>query len=307
MAKVKIKQIEKEYKTAILSFSGGILSSTYLLQLLNNEYYNKIYAVFFDYDKQYPIEKQSANEVIKFLEQYDSKNKLEYNQVTIRINDKITDSLSKIKDYDSVSEKEIFLNLDAILSLAETIVNKGDNTKIDIHLGINSDFTEELVDDYQIGLESVVSRFTDKITLYKDYEMFNKQDAVKDGYMLANIFQFDGDDFFKRTYTVARTIKIGNRLFADITDPKAGGRVLAFYLNNRIDPIKYANNDEILTWDETCAFFGVFTSKDEFGNDVISEIPESKVLETVKKSKDSVFVPEPPHQQARYANVVETF
>jgi hypothetical protein len=165
----KIKTSNKVEKIAILSYSGGIVSSTYLLELLGSGY-DKVYALFFDYDNKYPIQKQSADEVVKYLETIPGiSDKLEYNKLSVKISERSSTT-------------------------------------------------------------------------------------------------------YKRTNTTPRTIKIGNKLYADVTDETVSGRVFAFHQNGLVDPIKYANESGVMTWAEVVTYFGGTSTTDDLGNVVLSEI-----------------------------------
>ena len=318
MIDTKIEKSLSTDKIAILSYSGGIVSSTYLLDLLNSNEYNKVYALFFDYDSQYQIEKQSADEVIKFLESLPNiSDKLEYNKISIRVTEKSSKTISNIEDSDTVSQKELFLNIDALVSLAEKIYeDKYNECVIDIHLGLTNDMDEKTIDDYNFVINNVKDRLIEgAITTKTLYSSKTKADTLFDGIKLCSELIISYDDFYKRTNTVPRTIKINNRLYADITDEHSASRALAFHQNNLVDPIKYANENGVMTWDEVIAYFGGSSATDTFGNVVLTEIESVPIEEVERKSKpikektiveqpaEAPFEPESPHRRRSYSQV----
>ncbi len=270
----KIKTSNKVEKIAILSYSGGIVSSTYLLELLGSGY-DKVYALFFDYDNKYPIQKQSADEVVKYLETIPGiSDKLEYNKLSVKISERSSTTISAIEDSDKVSEKELFLNLDALVSLAEKIYDdKYKDCTIDIHLGLTSDTNEDYLFDYSVAIKSVSDRLIEgAIEIKTMYLLMTKADAVMNGKNLSELNGIDFNSLYKRTNTTPRTIKIGNKLYSDITDETVSGRVFAFHQNGLVDPIKYANESGVMTWAEVVTYFGGTSTTDDLGNVVLSEI-----------------------------------
>lgn len=275
-------------KTAILSFSGGIISSTYLLNLLTDKNYNKVYALFFNYDNSYAIEKSSADEVVKYIESLPLlSEKLEYNKLSIRINEKASNTISNIKDSDKVSNKELFLNIDALVSLAEQLIDNDEELNVDIHLGLHDELDDDTKLGYSIALSSTEDRLGDNISVKSLYENATKQTALNDGVLLTAENKLDFNEFYKRTNTTPRTVKIGNRLFADITDPKSTERVFAFYQLNMKDPVKYAKDGVPLTWEEVMSYFNAPVVSDEHGHVSMAE------LEVVEVEKQSVEIKQP--------------
>lgn len=312
----KKKQEEEQHiitKIALLSFSGGVLSSTYLMQLLNNKYYEKVYAIFFDYENSYEIETLSAEEIIKFVstnEQY--KNKLVFEKLKIRVTDKILENLNSVENSELVKNKELFLTMDAMVTLAENLFDRTEK-QIDLHIGMNFDMDDDVIDEYDIAINYVKERLLpNKIEIKNEYKNYNKQDALRDGVILTSQAGLDFNEFYKRTTTVPATIKIGNKFYVDIENPQASTRVLAFHQLKMVDPIKYVKGEEILTWDEAVAYFGGNSSIDEFGNTILEEvkyeeptIQKEEVNIKVSQVIETGFVPESPHKKRHYVSVTQ--
>jgi len=315
MAKKKVvEEIVIDKKLAILAFSGGVLSSTYLLQLVNNKYYDKIYAIFFDYENTYELETMSAEEVIKYINSNEKlKNKIIFEKLKISLSEKAIESINLIENSDKLNNKELILTTDALVSLAEKL-HYDTNMVVDIHLGMNFDMEDDVLDDYDIAIDYVKDRLIEnKIIIKNEYKKYNKQDALRDGIFITEQLGLDFQEFYKRTVTVPPTVKIGNRLYVNIEDPNASTRILAFHQLKMIDPVRYAKDNEILTWDEAVAYFGGTSSKDEFGNIVLVEpevsVTNTKIKETktIEEQKQIVeveeFRPESIHGNKRYSHV----
>lgn len=297
-----------ENKIAILSFSGGIISLNYLFKLLNNTLYDKVYALFFDFDGENPMAKSSSDELIKFIEaETNYGDKLEYNKVKIRINEKSSDGISKIKDSELVDDKKLYLQFDALISLAQSLIeqynNKEENLDVDIHYGLHSDILNS--EQYDIVLSHFKSKLeTGEIELLTEFNDTNKIQALTDILNICNINGFDFDALIKRTNLTDRTIKIGKRLFVDVNEPKVAERVLAFYNLGLEDPVKYADQNSVLTWPEVISRFGVVTHTDQNGVIIIDEIDEINNVTEPVKVEEPVFVPESPVAPRQYVNVI---
>jgi hypothetical protein len=298
-----------ENKIAILSFSGGIISLDYLLKLLNNTLYDKVYALFFDFDGDNQLSKSSSDELIKYIEkESDFASKLEYNKVKIKINEKSSDGISKIKDSELVNDKKLFLQFDALISLAQNLIeqynHKEENLDVDIHYGIHSDILNS--EQYEIVLSHFKSKLeTGEINLLTELVNTNKVQSLSDIMSICNMNNINFEQLIKRTNLTDRNIKVGSRYFVDVDDIKVAERVLAFYNLNLIDPVKYANEKGVLTWEEVLSRYGVGTSVDDLGLLTLNEIESTPIKnEVVVEEVVEVFVPESPVAPRQYVNVI---
>lgn len=299
-----------ENKIAILSFSGGIVSLDYLLKLLNNMLYDKVYALFFDFDGENPLSKSSSDEIIKYIEnETDFASKLEYNKVKIKINEKSSDGISKIKDSELVDDKKLYLQFDALISLAQNLIvqynEKEENLNVDVHYGLHTDILDS--EQYEIVMSHFTSKLeTGEINLYTELLNSNKVQSLTDIMNICNMNNINFTSLIRRTNLTDKTIKVGNRYFVDVNDIKVAERVLAFYNLNIEDPIKYANEKGVLTWAEILSRFGVGTSVDDQGVVMLEDIKEKevKVKEQENEPQEVVFIAESPIAQKNYVNVI---
>jgi len=245
-------------KNAVISFSGGLDSSSLLLHLIKNKY--NIFALSFNYGQKHNIELEKAKLNIEYL-----------NLKGYKIHHKILDISDAISILDSSLTKKseaipkgyykennmkstVVPNRNAIFtsfSYAYALsINKKNTIETIIALGVHEgdheiypdcrvEFYKKLFDAFQIG-----NWDSDDISLYLPYLQLNKSDILKDALDSCKHLDIDFNIFFKNTLTSYNPDKNG------ISDGKTASdieRILAFNELGLKDPIQYQNSwDEVL-------------------------------------------------------------
>ena len=249
-------------KYSVLSFSGGMDSTSLIIRLLNEGY--NVHAISFNYGQKHQIEIDLAKKNIIYLK----KNGFD-KQITHKVFDisKVFENFSSslLNDeievpqgyYEDSNMKSTFVpNRNAIffsmiygyaLSIAKDL---SDNISISMatHSGDHAiypdcrlDFFKQLFHAFQIG-----NWDSDKIELYLPYIAMNKRDILLDAKNSINNLKLDFDTIFKNTITSYNPDKNG------LSSGKSGSdieRILAFNQINKKDPIQYKDS-----WDKVVAY-----------------------------------------------------
>jgi len=248
-------------KIAIISYSGGIDSTSLLLNLLSNNY--KTYALSFNYGQKHIIEIEKAQNNINYLK----KKKYLVSHKIINISDcmdildsSLTDVKKKVPEgfYEEKNmlstvvpnRNAIFLSI--LYGYALTISKKNPNSKVHLSLGAHSgdhsiypdcrlEFYEHIIQSFNIG-----NWDTEKIDLYLPYININKAQILKDALKSTKHLDLDFNKIFKNTITSYSPSENG------ISDGKTGSdieRILAFDEIGIKDPLKYN-----FSWDEVLRY-----------------------------------------------------
>ena len=247
-------------KIAIISLSGGIDSTSLLLNLLSNNY--TIYALSFNYGQKHKIEIEKAKENINYLKRYN------YNVIHKIIDisdcmDILKSSLTKVDEdvpkgyYEEENmQSTVVPNRNAIFTAilygyALTISKENTTSKIYLSLGVHSgdhaiypdcrlEFYEHIIDSFKLGNWN-----TDNIELYLPYIKIDKSQILKDAINSVKDLKLDFNTIFRNTMTSYNPSQDG------LSDGKTGSdieRILAFDKIGLKDPIKYKYSwDEVLS------------------------------------------------------------
>jgi len=237
-------------KNAVISFSGGLDSTSLLLHLIKKKY--KVYALSFNYGQKHKIEINKALLNIQYLR---SKNfEIDYKILNISDALSILDSslTNKNQGVPSGYYKEenmkstVVPNRNAIFAsfaYAHAIsINKNKSLETKIGLGVHSgdhaiypdcrlEFYQKLFDAFKTG-----NWQTENIEVYLPYLEFSKSDILKDALQSCDELEIDFHKIFTNTLTSYAPDQNGISSGKTASDVE---RILAFNEIGMIDPIAY--------------------------------------------------------------------
>jgi len=242
-------------KQAVISLSGGMDSSTVLLNLLAHDY--KVTAVSFDYGQKHDVELERASELIKYLDK--AGYPVKYQRITLQGLVSLLDS-NLVKGGDDVPEghyeednmkdtvvpnrNKMFSSIIQAVALSIT-QQKGGEVRIamGIHAGdhaIYPDCRQEFRDaDYEAFKQG--NWDADKVTYYTPYLDGDKYDILLDGESACKILDLDFDEVYKRTNTSYKPDAEGR---SDYKSASSVERIEAFLKLGRKDPVEYIDGWE---------------------------------------------------------------
>ncbi len=243
-------------KNVVISFSGGLDSTSLLLQLLSKDY--KVFALSFNYGQKHLLELNKANLNIKYL----NKNKFDITHKILDISDAISildSSLTNKSDsipYGYYKEKNmkstVVPNRNAIFTsfiyaFALTI-NKKTKNKVDIALGVHAGDHEIYPDCREEFYNKLFSALkegnwnSENINLLLPYLNLSKSEIIKDALAACQNLNLDFNKIFKNTLTSYEPNEKGISNGKTASDIE---RILAFNEIGIKDPLKYN-----LSWEE---------------------------------------------------------
>ena len=244
-------------KCSVLSFSGGMDSTSLLLNLLSKNH--SVHAISFKYGQKHEVEVNLAKKNISYLKNHGFKDRIihkifDISNILSNFNSSLIDKNQDIPEghYESKSMKSTFVpNRNAIffsLIYGYAIsIAKDYNEKISLSIGAHSgdhaiypdcrlEFFESLFSSLQIG-----NWDSSSIELYIPYIDMDKKDILIDAEKSINQLNLDFDTIFKNTITSYSPDKNG------LSSGKTGSDIeiiLAFNSINKKDPIKYQDSWE---------------------------------------------------------------
>jgi 7-cyano-7-deazaguanine synthase len=247
-------------KLAVISFSGGLDSTSLLLNLLNNGY--KVFALSFNYGQKHIIELEKAKQNIHYL----STKGFNVSHKIVNLSDcmeLLSSSLINkdldvpIGHYEQSNMKSTFVpNRNAIFSsilygYAISLSDQYNKSMVIISLGVHSgdhaiypdcrkEFYIKLFDSFNEGNWN-----SENIKMYLPYINFDKSKILLDAQKCVKKLNLDFNTIFKNTITSYNPDSSGK------SDGKTGSdieRILAFDSIGIKDPIKYQNS-----WDKVLA------------------------------------------------------
>ena len=267
-------------KQAVLSLSGGMDSSTLLLHLLANGY--EVTALSFDYGQKHRVELERAQELVNYVNAH-SRYEDEYYYPKVKYQVIKLDGLSKLlnsalvtggkevpeghyaeanmKDTVVPNRNKIFSSI--IQAVALSIANEK-NTEVEIAMGIHAgdhaiypDCRQEFRDiDYNAFLAG--NWDGDRVRYFTPYLHFDKAGILEDGEKCCKTLGLDFDEVYRRTNTSYKPMvhlvfdNYGNpspEWFSDYKSASSVERVEAFLKLGRRDPVNYADEFGIVTWE----------------------------------------------------------
>ena len=247
-------------KCSVLSFSGGMDSTSLLLNLLAKNH--DIHAISFKYGQKHGVEVDFAKKNIDYLKNNGFKSKITHkifdiSHILSDFNSSLIDKNQNVPEgyYESNNMKSTFVpNRNAIffsliygyaISIAKEF-NQGVSISIGAHSGDHAiypdcrlDFFEKLFNAFQIG-----NWDSDNIKLYIPYIDMDKKDILMDAENSINKLNLDFNTIFENTITSYSPDSNG------VSSGKTGSdieRILAFNSINKKDPIQYQDSwDNVL-------------------------------------------------------------
>lgn len=261
-------------KHAVIALSGGMDSSTLLLRLLKEQFL--ITAISFDYDQKHKIELEKAQELISYL--LSKGHYVKHRIVKIEGLAKLLNS-NLVIGGDEVPEghyreenmkltvvpnrNKIFSSITQAIALSLSTQFKCDVViALGIHAGDHSiypDCRQEFRDADLIAFR-LGNWGAERVDYYTPYLQMDKYEILKDGLSSCDYLDIDFDEVYMRTNTSYKPIFIGNNAMPD--HPDFGGkwysdyksassveRILAFYQLGIPDPVQYADETGLVSWD----------------------------------------------------------
>jgi len=242
-------------KQAVISLSGGMDSSTVLLNLLAHDY--KVTAVSFDYGQKHDVELERASELIKYLDK--AGYPVKYQRITLQGLVSLLDS-NLVKGGDDVPEghyeednmKDTVVPnrnkmFSSIIQAVALSIAQQEGCEVKIAMGIHAgdhaiypDCRQEFRDaDYEAFKQG--NWDADKVTYYTPYLDGDKYDILLDGESACKILDLDFDEVYKRTNTSYKPDAEGK---SDYKSASSVERIEAFLKIGRKDPVEYIDGWE---------------------------------------------------------------
>lgn len=266
-------------KQAVLSLSGGMDSSTLLLHLLAHNY--EVTALSFDYGQKHKIELERAQSLVDYLNNNGQDVKygvIKLDGLAPMLNSALVEGGDEVPEghYEQENMKETVVpNRNKIFSsiVQAVALSKANelNTDVFISLGIHAgdhaiypDCRQEWRDiDHQAFIEGNWN--SHKVKFYTPYLTGNKLDILKDGEVCCEKLGLDFNEVYKRTNTSYKPIYIpypesASRVeetlrtkwgewYSDYKSASSVERVEAFIALGRPDPVKYADENGVVSWE----------------------------------------------------------
>ena len=246
-------------KQAVLSLSGGMDSSTLLLNLLADDY--EVTAVSFDYGQKHNVELQRARELVSYLQV----NSLDVNHHVIKL-DGIQNLLDSnlVKGGEEVPEGHyeeenmkatVVPNRNKMMSsiiqaVALSIANTKD-TNVVIAMGIHAGDHEIYPDCRQEFRDADFEAFkvgnwdSDRVSVYTPYLDTDKYGILQDGVRCCDVLGISFDEVYTRTNTSYKPTSEG---YSDYKSASSVERIEAFIKLGRKDPVQYGDESGKVDW-----------------------------------------------------------
>ena len=269
-------------KKAVLSFSGGLDSSTLLLNLLANNY--DVTAISFFYGQKHQLELDRAQKLVEYLRHsgiglvkylrhsdngFVTDHNLQHQVITLNgLSELLNSSLvtggsdvpeghyasENMKDTVVPNRNKIFSSI--IQAVALSIATKdGKKQSVDIALGIHADDHLIYPDCRQEFRDADMQAFkignwdSELVNYYTPYLYGTKYDILKDGELCCQKLGLDFNEVYKRTNTSYKPIQHNEKWYSDYKSASSVERLLAFHKLGRKDPVEYANEISPVTYE----------------------------------------------------------
>jgi 7-cyano-7-deazaguanine synthase len=266
-------------KHVVVSLSGGMDSSTLLLKAITE--FDTVTAVSFDYGQKHRVELEKAWDLINYLNNQNQQN-VSYQVITLDGLSQLLNS-ALVTGGDEVPEghyaeenmkatvvpnrNKIFSSI--VQSIALSIVNEKKeecSIALGIHAGdhaIYPDCRQEFRD-----LDDLAFRAgnwdADRVSYWTPYLDGDKFTILKDGLRLCEVLGLDFDEVYSRTNTSYKPLQLWVpcddakdmdclKWFSDYKSASSVERVEAFIKLGRPDPVSYADENGVVTWEHVVA------------------------------------------------------
>jgi 7-cyano-7-deazaguanine synthase len=277
----------KTNKYAVISLSGGMDSSSLLLNLLAQGV--DVTALSFDYGQKHKIELERAKELVQYVNANAKTvlgRNINFKPIKHRIiklkglsellNSSLVEGGAEVPEghYESENMKETVVPnrnkiFSSIIQAVALSISQCYNEDVWIALGIHAgdfsvypDCRQEFRDaDHKAFLEG--NWGAERVSYYTPYLLGTKYDILMDGKKHCNFLNLNFDEVYKRTNTSYKPIfwpgkmKLINNIetypdaqwYADYKSAASVERVEAFLKLGRPDPAKYADENGPVNWD----------------------------------------------------------
>ena len=266
-------------KHVVVSLSGGMDSSTLLLKAITE--FDTVTAVSFDYGQKHRVELEKAWDLINYLNNQNQQN-VSYQVITLDGLSQLLNS-ALVTGGDEVPEghyaeenmkatvvpnrNKIFSSI--VQSIALSIANEKKeecSIALGIHAGdhaIYPDCRQEFRD-----LDDLAFRAgnwdADRVSYWTPYLDGDKFTILKDGLRLCEVLGLDFDEVYSRTNTSYKPLQLWVpcddakdmdclKWFSDYKSASSVERVEAFIKLGRPDPVSYADENGVVTWEHVVA------------------------------------------------------
>ena len=250
-------------KQAVLSLSGGMDSSTLLLHLLANGY--EVTALAFDYGQKHRVELERAQSLVDYLNNNGQNVKygvIKLDGLAPMLNSALVEGGDEVPEghYEQENMKETVVpNRNKIFSsiiqaVALSIANEK-NTEVRIAMGIHAGDHAIYPDCRQEFRDADYIAFTEgnwdaeRVSYITPYLNGNKFDILKDGTKCCDKLGLEFDTIYANTNTSYKPINIDGIWYSDYKSASSVERVEAFIKLGRPDPVQYANQNNVVSWD----------------------------------------------------------
>ncbi len=249
-------------KYAVVSFSGGMDSSSLMLRLLDDGY--EVTALSFDYGQKHKVELDKARSLADYLKLQNFKL---YHQV-IKI-----DGLAKllhstlINGGDNVPqghyhESNMRLTVvpnrnkifSSILQAVALSIAKANDCEVLIAMGVHAGDHATYPDCRQLFRDKDYEAFVagnwdaERVKYYLPYIDYNKAYVLKDGISACESLGLDYEEIYGMTFTSYIPIKYDNTIYSDYKSASSIGRIEAFLALELKDPAAYADELGPVSW-----------------------------------------------------------
>jgi len=257
-------------KHAVVSLSGGMDSSTLLLKCIKE--FDTVTALSFDYGQKHRVELERAQSLVDYLKTsgYDVRYRvIKLDGLTDLLNSALVEGGDEVPEGHYAEENmkatvvpnrnKIFASITQAVALS--IADKTEeNTVIamGIHAGDHAIYPDCRQEFRDLDFEAFRSGNwgSERVFVYTPYLNGDKFTILEDGQWLCDYLVIDFDEVYSRTNTSYKPIKIYHRpetnaykWYSDYKSASSVERVEAFIKLGRPDPVEYADENGVASWE----------------------------------------------------------
>jgi len=255
------------FKNVVVSLSGGMDSSTLLLRCIKEvrDVGGKVVALSFYYGQKHELELERAKSLVEYIRSkgFDFK----YEVIRLEgLQSLLSSSLINADwevpegHYAEITMRETVVpNRNKIFSsitqaVALSMASK-DNEPTAIALGIHAGDHAVYPDCRQEFRDADDAAFrignwnAENVSYYVPYLYGDKFTILQDGEVLCEELGLDFDEVYKRTNTSYKPLKVDDEWFSDFRSSSSIERIQAFIKLNRNDPVQYADETGLVSYD----------------------------------------------------------
>lgn len=257
-------------KIAVISMSGGMDSSSLLINLLALNY--EVYCISFNYGQKHVIEIEKSRELVNYLQSLNrfkiTHHITDLSSLSCLLESSLTNKLKSIPEgiYDLSNMKstvvpnrnKIFSSIIQAYSLS---LYSNNNCEVVMGLGIHAGDHSVYPDTTPAFIEKDYNAFiqgnwdASNVKYYTPYIELSKSDVLRDGLKSCDQLSLDYNKVYEKTFTSYIPIVINGNIYSDYKSASSLSRIEAFMHNNIKDPIQYADQDGVREWEYVTAYF----------------------------------------------------